>query len=86
MEGTHQRHSNWYRCRLEQNRGAAAAQAAGHPRALQIKESLIVGSLLDFMGRRLFGLDRLRLLRAELFQAGAATWRKHDDELNALKR
>ena len=38
MEGTQQRHANWYRCRFETNRGIVAAAVAGHPKALQIKE------------------------------------------------
>jgi hypothetical protein len=38
MEGSHQKGNNWYRCRFVYNRGAIAADAAGHPRALGIKE------------------------------------------------
>jgi site-specific DNA recombinase len=66
MEGTYQRDAKWYRCRFSATRGRVAAEVAGHPRALQVKEELIVTELLDFMGRRLFGPDRLRLLRDEL--------------------
>lgn len=38
----------WYRCRFVYNRGAIAADAAGHPRALGIKEEMILAELQDF--------------------------------------
>lgn len=66
MEGTYQREAKWYRCRFSATRGRVAAEVAGHPRALQVKEDLILEELLNFLGRRLFGPDRLRLLRDEL--------------------
>lgn len=85
MEGTHQRHANWYRCRFEANRGAVAADVAGHPRALQIKEDVILDHLLEFMGRRLFGPDRLRLLREDLARSVTEVWRDHHAELDRLR-
>jgi hypothetical protein len=77
MEGTHQRQANWYRCRSEANRGSVAADVTGHLRALQIKEELILNELIEFMGRRLFGPERLRLLRDELARSVAEGWREH---------
>jgi site-specific DNA recombinase len=85
MEGTHQRHANWYRCRFEANRGAVAATVAGHPTALQIKEERIVEALIEFMGRRLFGPDRLRLLRDDLARSVADSLREHDADLARLR-
>jgi DNA invertase Pin-like site-specific DNA recombinase len=52
-----------------------AADVAGHPRALQIKEEIILDELVEFMGRRLFGPERLRLLRDELARSVAENWR-----------
>ncbi len=86
MEGSHQKGNNWYRCRFVYNRGAIAADAAGHPRALGIKEETILAELQDFMGRRLFGPDRLRFLRAELAKSVASDWQDHDEELAKLEK
>lgn len=66
MEGTHQKGSNYYRCRFTAGRGTSADDATGHPRTLQIKEDVILETLLDFMDRRLFGPERLNHLRDEL--------------------
>jgi hypothetical protein len=85
MEGTYQRHANWYRCRFETNRGTVAATITGPPTALQIKEERIVEALIEFMGRRLFGPDRLLLLRNELAQSVADSWREHDTDLARLR-
>jgi hypothetical protein len=85
MEGTHQRHANWYRCRFEANRGTAAATVTGHPTALQIKEVRIVDALIQFLGCRLFGPERLRLPRDELAQSVADSWREHDTDLARLR-
>jgi site-specific DNA recombinase len=84
MEGSHQKGKNWYRCRFVYNRGAIAADAAGHPRALGIKEEVILVELLDFMGRRIFGPDRLRLLQTELAKSASGDWQQHDEELKKL--
>jgi site-specific DNA recombinase len=86
MEGSHQKGSNWYRCQYVSRRGAAGADAAGHPRVLGIKEDAVLEPLLDFLSQRVFGLDRLRLLRLELSRAAAASWQEHDAELDRLKR
>jgi site-specific DNA recombinase len=75
-----------YRCRFEANRGGAAADAVGHPRALSIKEDAVIEALVEFMGRRLFGPDRLRLLQLDLSRAVASSWGEHDRELARLKR
>jgi len=85
MEGSHQKGSNWYRCQYVSRRGAAGADAAGHPRVLGIKEDVVLEPLFDFLSRRIFGPDRLRLLRRELSHA-AASWHEHDSELDRLKR
>ncbi len=69
MEGSHQKGSNWYRCQFVYRRGIAAADAAGHPRVLGIREEVVLEPLFDFLGRRLFGPDRLHLLRHELATA-----------------
>ena len=66
MEGSHQKGSNWYRCRFVTLRGPAAADATGHPRVLGIKEDIVLDAAFDFLGRRVFGPDRLSLLRGEL--------------------
>lgn len=84
MEGSHQKHKNWYRCQYVTRRGPVAADVAGHPRVLGIKEEVILDAVLDFLGRRIFGPDRLRLLRAELAQATATSWKDHDAELERL--
>lgn len=86
MEGSHQKGNNWYRCRFVYNRGAIAADAAGHPRALGIKEETILTELQDFMGERLFGPDRLRLLRDELAKSVSSDWQDHDEELAKLEK
>ncbi len=85
MEGSHQKGKNWYRCRFVWNRGAVAADQAGHPRTLGIKEEVILDQLLDFMQRRIFGPDRLRLLRHDLARTARTEWRDHDGELARLK-
>lgn len=85
MEGTHQRDANYYRCRFDANRGRAAAEATGHPRALQIKEDLVLGALLDFMTRRIFGPERLRHLRHELAEAATGSGDRRDAELVRLR-
>jgi hypothetical protein len=86
MEGSFKKGSHWYRCRFEANRGGAAADAVGHPRALSVKEDAVIDALIDFMSRRLFGPDRLRLLKLDLSQAVASSWDEHDRELARLRR
>ena len=86
MEGSHQKGSNWYRCQYVSRHSAAAADAAGHPRVLGIKEDTVLDAVVDFLGDRIFGPDRLRLLRAELARAAAGEWREHDAELERLAR
>jgi hypothetical protein len=85
MEGTHQRNANWYRCRFEANRGSVAADVAGPPARAQIKEERILNELIEFMGRRLFGPDRLRLLRDQLACSVAEGWREHGTQLARLR-
>ena len=85
MEGSHQKGSNWYRCQYVYRRGAAAAVLAGHPKVHGIKEDKILGPILDFLARRVFGPDRLRLLRGELAQATALTWQEHGSEVARLE-
>jgi DNA invertase Pin-like site-specific DNA recombinase len=85
MEGSHQKGSNWYRCQYVYRRGAAAATLAGHPKVHGIKEDKILGPILDFLARRVFGPERLRLLRDELAQATASTWQEHSSEVERLE-
>jgi site-specific DNA recombinase len=84
MEGSHQKHKNWYRCQYVSRRGPIAADITGHPRVLGVKEDTILDAVLDFLGRRIFGPDRLRLLRDELARATTASWKDHDTELERL--
>jgi DNA invertase Pin-like site-specific DNA recombinase len=86
MEGSHQKGANWYRCQFVYKRGLAAADAAGHPRVLGIREELILDPLFDFLGRRLFGPDRLRLLREELAQSLGAVDDGHHREIATMRR
>lgn len=79
MEGSHQKGSNWYRCRFVTLRGPAAADASGHPRVLGIKEDTVLDAAFGFLGRRIFGPDRLRHLRDEL----ARSVDSGDDERHA---
>jgi hypothetical protein len=46
---------------------------------------VLLDALVEFMGRRLFGPDRLRLLRDELSQASTTAWHDHDAELSTLR-
>ena len=71
MEGSHQKGSNWYRCQYVSRRGLAAADTAGHPRVLGIKEDVVLDALREFMAERLFGPERLRLLTDELAASAA---------------
>ena len=86
MEGSHQKGSNWYRCQFVYRRGIAAADAAGHPRVLGIREEVVLEPLIDFLGRRLFGPDRLHLLRDELATALADSDDSRTAELAAVTR
>ncbi|MGH2904715.1 MAG: recombinase family protein, partial [Solirubrobacteraceae bacterium] len=85
MEGSHQKGSNWYRCQYVYRRGAAAATLVDHPKVHGIKEDKILGPILDFLARRVFGPDRLRLLRDELADATASTWQEHGSEVERLE-
>lgn len=86
MEGSHQRHKNWYRCLYAARRGTVAADVAGHPRVLGIKEEIILDAMIDFLGRRVFGPDRLRLLSVALAKATDESWEDHDAELGRLAK
>jgi hypothetical protein len=83
MEGTHQKGSNYYRCRFSAGRGNSAADAAGHPRALQIKDDTLFQALLGFMDYRLFGPERLKLLRNELAGGTNADEHRQTGELES---
>lgn len=85
MEGTHQKGSNYYRCRVNANRGNSAARVAGHPGALQIKEDTVLDAVLEFMDRRLFGPKRLERLREELARASGDQDEQHTEELARLR-
>jgi site-specific DNA recombinase len=86
MEGSHQKGSNWYRCLFVYRRSITAADVAGHPRVIGIRENAIVEELFDFLSERIFGPDRLRLLRDELAGSVASAWDEHQLELDQLKR
>lgn len=85
MEGCHQKGSNWYRCQYVTRRGHVAAEMADHPRVLGIKEANVLEPVLDFLARRVFGPDRLRLLRSELAKANNEDWQEHDAERERLE-
>jgi site-specific DNA recombinase len=72
MEGSHQKGSNWYRCQYVYERGVAAAEAVGRPKVLGVKEEVVLEAIREFMAERLFGPDRLRLLRKDLVTATCA--------------
>jgi hypothetical protein len=82
MEGAHQKGSNWYRCQYTRRRSQAAATHADHPPVLGIKEEKVREAALDFLARRVFEPDRLRLLRDELADATASTWVAHAADLD----
>jgi DNA invertase Pin-like site-specific DNA recombinase len=85
MEGSHQKGSNWYRCQYVRRRGSAAAEYAEHPQVLGIKEDNLLEPILSFLARRVFGPERLCLLRDELADATASTWEDHNTELERLQ-
>src|SRR6476620_2477193 len=85
MEGSHQKGSNWYRCQYVRRHSVAAAEAAGHPRVLGIKEDVVLDALRDFMAERLFGPDRLRLLSDELAAAAGGDLQNFDSERKRLQ-
>jgi site-specific DNA recombinase len=85
MEGTHQKGSNYYRCRVNATRGAGAARDTAHPGALQIKENTVLDAVLEFMDRRLFGPERLEHLREELASVTSSQDYGHTEELAGLQ-
>jgi hypothetical protein len=54
MEGSHQKGSNWYRCLFVYRRSITAADVAGHPRVIGIREDVIVEELFNFLSERIF--------------------------------
>jgi tRNA(Glu) U13 pseudouridine synthase TruD len=73
------------RCQFVTRRGVVAANVADHPRVLGIKESILMEAVRTFMAERLFGPDRLALLREELLdEAADGAWRERDAELANL--
>jgi site-specific DNA recombinase len=86
MEGSHQKGSNWYRCRFVTLRGQAAAEVTGHPRVLGIKEEILLEATFDFLGRRIFGPERLDLLRQELTESIDSRTDEREQELARLQR
>lgn len=85
MEGSFQKHKHWYRCLYAQRRGLAAADHSGHPRALGIKEEVVLDAVRGFMAERLFGPERLALLREELLDLTTDdAWEERDSELAQL--
>lgn len=86
MEGSHQKGSNWYRCQYARRRGEAAADLTGHPRVLGIKEDVVLDAVRGFMSERLFGPERLDLLRGELAEAANdGAWQERDSRLADLR-
>lgn len=77
MEGSHQRGSNWYRCQYARRRSGSAADVAGHPRVLGIKEDVVLEALRELMAVRLFGPDRLQLLGEELAASASGQPQSH---------
>jgi hypothetical protein len=65
---------------------------ADHPKVHGVKKDRLLEPILDFLSRRVFAADRLRLLRDEL-AASTASWEEHDAgakrleaELEKIKR
>jgi site-specific DNA recombinase len=85
MEGSHQKGSNWYRCQYARRRSDSAATVADHPKVLGIKEERLLGPILDFLSRRIFSADRLRLLRDELAASTVSSWEEHAAEASRLE-
>jgi site-specific DNA recombinase len=85
MEGTHQKGSNYYRCRVSATRGNSAARVTGHPGVLQIKEDTVLDAVLEFMDRRLFGPGRLKRLRDELSRPSSDPDDQHAEDLERLQ-
>lgn len=84
MSGSHQKGKHWYRCQYVQNRGHAAADVSGHPRTVGIKEEVIMYGVRGMMSR-LFGPDRLDLVRDELLdKASEGAWQERDSRLAEL--
>jgi site-specific DNA recombinase len=48
-------------------------------------EERLLDPIIDFLGRRVFGADRLRLLRDELAASTASSWEEHDAEAKRLE-
>src|ERR1035437_943294 len=71
--------------RVSRRRGSAAAEYAEHPQVLGIKEDNLLEPILSFLARRVFGPERLCLLRDELADATASTWEDHNTELERLQ-
>jgi site-specific DNA recombinase len=85
MEGTHQKGSNYYRCQFSTTRGQVAADVAGHPRSLQVREEIVLETMLQFMDRRLFGPQRLQHLRQELMEGARPDDHRPAIELKRLQ-
>jgi hypothetical protein len=84
MSGSHQKGKHWYRCLYAQRRGLAAADVSGHPRALGIKEEIIMYGVREMVSR-LLGADRLDLVRDELLdKASEGAWQERDSRLARL--
>jgi site-specific DNA recombinase len=84
MEGSHQKGKNWYRCQYVSRRGNVAADLAGHPRVFGIKEETVLDAVSEFLAERLFGPERLLLLRKELALADSVEWKQHDAQTDRL--
>ena len=61
-------------------------QRSGLPRELGIKEEVVLDAAFDFLGRRIFGPERHRLLRDELTHSATSGDGERRDELDRLAR
>jgi len=73
MEGSHQKGSNWYRCQYVYKRGLSAAEAAGHPKVLGIKEDVLLDAIRRVMAKHVFGPERLHLAHEALGAAAGGS-------------
>jgi hypothetical protein len=86
LEGSFQK-SNCYRCTYARGHGAAAAEASGHPRSLQISENVLRAELRTFFLTRIFGPDRIDLLREDLkLAAGPSPLEAHKGKKKKLEQ
>lgn len=80
--------SSPYRCQYAYKRGFSAAEAAGHPKVLGIKEDILLHAIRG-LANRVFGPERLRLARETVAggseDGGAAERRRLEAEREEIE-